>query len=52
VSADTGVGDPRAATAAKGARYVQAVAERIAAFLVELAGADVDDLYRDSPVAR
>lgn len=45
VTADTGVGDPRAATAAKGERYVTAVVERIAQFLVELAGADPEHLY-------
>jgi creatinine amidohydrolase len=45
VTKDTGVGDPKAATAEKGARYVAAVAARIAAFLVELAAADPDDLY-------
>jgi creatinine amidohydrolase len=45
VTGDTGVGDPRAATAEKGAAFVRAVAERIAGFLVELAAADPDDLY-------
>ncbi|HEU0055321.1 MAG TPA: creatininase family protein, partial [Longimicrobium sp.] len=45
ISADTGVGDPRAATAEKGAAFFDAVAERVAGFLVELAAADLDDLY-------
>jgi len=45
VSADTGIGDPRAATAEKGAAYFSAVTEKIAGFLVELAAADPDDLY-------
>ena len=45
VSADTGIGDPRAATADKGARFMEAVTHRIGAFLVELAAADTDDLY-------
>ena len=45
VSADTGVGDPRAATAAKGAQYVEAVTRQVGRFLVELAAADVNDLY-------
>jgi creatinine amidohydrolase len=50
-SVDTGVGDPGAATAAKGAAYIHAVAERISGFLVELAAADVEDMYGDeSPV--
>ena len=45
VTADTGIGDPRAATAAKGERYAQAVAERLGGFLIELAAADPADLY-------
>jgi creatinine amidohydrolase len=45
VTADTGVGDPAAATAAKGAAYVEAVSARIGDFLVELAALDPDDLY-------
>jgi creatinine amidohydrolase len=45
VSADTGVGDPRAATADKGARYAEALVDRVAGFLVDLAAADTDDLY-------
>lgn len=49
VTHDTGVGDPRAATAEKGAAYVDAAAARIAAFLVELAAADPGDLYMDAP---
>lgn len=45
VSADTGIGDPQLATAAKGDRFVREVTERIAQYLVELAAADLDDLY-------
>ncbi|MET0399307.1 MAG: creatininase family protein [Longimicrobiaceae bacterium] len=45
VSADTGVGDPAAATPEKGRAFLDAVAERIAGFLVELAAADPSDLY-------
>ncbi|MCE9601075.1 MAG: creatininase family protein [Gemmatimonadetes bacterium] len=45
VTDDTGIGDPRNATAERGARFVDAVCERIAGFLVELAAADTDDLY-------
>jgi len=45
VTADTGIGDPSQATAAKGERYVDAVCEKVAGFLVELAAADLDDLY-------
>jgi creatinine amidohydrolase len=46
VTDDTGVGDPAAATAEKGAQYLQAVTQRIGAFLAELAAADTADLYR------
>jgi creatinine amidohydrolase len=45
VTADTGIGDPSKATAEKGAAYVAAVVERIASFLVELHGLDLNDLY-------
>jgi creatinine amidohydrolase len=45
ITADTGVGDPRAATADKGAAYFAAVTQRIAGFLTELAAADPDQLY-------
>ncbi|HEU5208832.1 MAG TPA: creatininase family protein [Longimicrobiales bacterium] len=44
-SADTGIGNPQAATAAKGEVFFAAVTERIAGFLCDLADADVDDLY-------
>ena len=45
VTEDTGVGDPRAATAEKGAKFFQAVTERIGGFLAELAAADPKELY-------
>jgi creatinine amidohydrolase len=45
VSADTGVGNPAAATPEKGARYLEAVAARIGSFLVELAQKDLATLY-------
>jgi creatinine amidohydrolase len=45
ISADTGVGDPRASTAEKGAAFFAAVTERIAGFIVELASVDPADLY-------
>jgi len=45
VSDDTGIGDPRAATAAKGERYLGAVCAKIAEFLVEFAALDPDDPY-------
>lgn len=47
VSEDTGVGDPSAATAEKGAAFLEALAEKLAEFFVELAAADVETLYRD-----
>ena len=45
VTNDTGVGNPAAATAEKGRTYVEAVSEKIAGFLVELARADRADMY-------
>ena len=45
VTADTGIGNPAKATAEKGEAYVGAAVARVADFLVELAGVDVDDLY-------
>src|SRR5213592_4945986 len=45
VTEDTGVGNPAAATAEKGRKYVAAVSEKIASFLVELAQADTAALY-------
>lgn len=47
VTDDTGIGDPSRATAEKGEAYVNAAADRIAKFLVELATLDLDDLYED-----
>ncbi len=44
-TADTGVGDPAPATAEKGQRCLEQVSARIADFLVDLAAADLDDLY-------
>lgn len=45
VTADTGIGNPAKATAAKGEAYVTAAVERIAKFFVELAALRLDDLY-------
>jgi len=44
-TADTGVGNPHAARPEKGRRYLEGLAEKIAGFLVELAAADLEDLY-------
>jgi creatinine amidohydrolase len=49
VSADTGIGNPSAATRQKGERYTSAVVERLSRFLVELAAADPHDLYEERP---
>ncbi len=45
VTADTGIGNPAKATAAKGEAYVNAAVERISSFLIELAALKLDDLY-------
>jgi creatinine amidohydrolase len=45
VTEDTGVGNPAAATAEKGKRFLDAVSERIAGFLVDLAKADLSKMY-------
>ncbi len=45
VSDDTGTGNPALATAEKGARYLDLVAERISGLLVDLAAADLDEMY-------
>jgi creatinine amidohydrolase len=42
---NTGLGDPTAATAAKGRRLMDAVVERLAAFLGELAAAEKDETF-------
>jgi creatinine amidohydrolase len=44
-TADTGVGDPAASTSDKGRRCWEDVAAKLADFFVELAAADLDDLY-------
>lgn len=45
VTGDTGVGNPSKATAKKGKEYLKMVKEKIGAFLVELAGTPLEDLY-------
>jgi creatinine amidohydrolase len=47
-SADTGIGNPRQASPAKGARYLEEVVARFATFLIELASADPGNLYERS----
>ncbi|UCG28660.1 MAG: creatininase family protein [Bacteroidales bacterium] len=45
ISEDTGVGNPVKATSEKGEKFLRDVTHKIAEFLVELAHADLDDLY-------
>lgn len=45
VSEDTGIGNPRLATAAKGEKFVNDVTDKIAAYFVELAACNIHDLY-------
>jgi creatinine amidohydrolase len=45
VTKDTGVGDPRKASAEKGEKYFKAVTEKVAKFFFEVAKADRNDLY-------
>ncbi len=47
VTDDTGTGDPSRATAARGAAFLDLVAERIAGLLVELADADRARMYEE-----
>lgn len=42
---DTGSGDPQHSTAEKGAAFLKLITERLASYFVELAAADVTDLY-------
>jgi creatinine amidohydrolase len=45
ISADTGVGNPHAATGEKGEQYFKAVTEKIGDMFVQLALCDLNDLY-------
>ena len=45
VTDDTGTGNPATATAAKGETYLDAVSERIGGFFVDLARANLADMY-------
>lgn len=46
VTSDTGIGNPAKATAEKGERFFRYLTEKISEFLVELAQADLEDLYK------
>ena len=45
ITRDTGVGDPRQASAAKGEKYFKAVTLKVARFFVEVAKSNRNDLY-------
>ena len=45
VTADTGIGDPAAATAKKGEAYFNAVCAQVAQYFAELAALDTADPY-------
>ena len=46
VTTDTGIGDPSKATAVKGEKFFLYITEKISEFLVQLAKADLNDLYK------
>lgn len=48
VSQDTGIGNPKAASAEKGEKFATAVVESLAQFLVDFAGAEGDDMYENT----
>jgi creatinine amidohydrolase len=45
VTADTGVGDPRQASAEKGEKYFNAVTQKVAQFFIEVAKTTKQDFY-------
>ena len=45
VTDDTGIGDPRQATVEKGAAYFKDVTQKMANLFIEIANADLNDLY-------
>ena len=45
VTEDSGIGNPKKATAEKGERFFKAVTEKVAQLFVEIANADLTDLY-------
>jgi creatinine amidohydrolase len=45
VTDDTGTGNPAASTPEKGEKFLRAVTDRVAGFLVELAKADLNEMY-------
>ncbi|MEZ6107359.1 MAG: hypothetical protein R3B96_14875 [Pirellulaceae bacterium] len=45
LTTNTGSGNPHAATAEKGERILEIVADRLSQFLVDLAGAELDERF-------
>jgi creatinine amidohydrolase len=45
VSEDTGIGNPKKATAEKGKRYLEDLTTKISEFFIEFAECDLEDLY-------
>jgi creatinine amidohydrolase len=46
VSEDTGVGNPKRASAEKGKKYLEDVTSKIAEFFIEFAECDLENLYQ------
>jgi creatinine amidohydrolase len=46
VTTDTGIGNPKKANKAKGVKYFRAITDKISKLLIELAKANLDDLYK------
>ena len=46
VTEDTGIGNPNKASREKGEKYFRAVTEKIGSFMAELAGTDLENLYK------
>jgi len=45
VTADTGIGDPSLATAAKGEKYFNAVVSKVSELMLDISKADISDMY-------
>ena len=45
ITADTGVGNPKLATAEKGKKYFKAITEKVAKLMIEISNANLTDLY-------
>ncbi len=46
VTADTGIGNPQKASKGKGVKYFRAITDKISKLLIDLARADIDDMYK------